>query len=115
MLNIAHLLDRRAGQMSGGQQQRVAIARALVRRPNLLCLDELGIVDALARAAVQPAVGQHHAFRTAGAAPLPFGALAGMRVFRHKTRKIRFVVAVPLFAALHVGVIVVLLAAGGPV
>lgn len=44
----------------------------------------------------------------------PFGALAGMRVFRHKTRKIRFVVAVPLFAALHVGVIVILLAAGGP-
>ena len=44
----------------------------------------------------------------------PFGALAGMRVFRHKTRKIQFIVAVPLFAVLHVGVVVALLAAGGP-
>ena len=51
MLNIAHLLDRRAGQMSGGQQQRVAIARALVRRPNLLCLDEpIAHLDTLLRA-----------------------------------------------------------------
>ena len=38
-----------------------------------------------------------------------------MRLFRHKTRKIRFVIAVPLFAALHVGVVAALLAAGGPV
>ena len=44
----------------------------------------------------------------------PFGALAGMRAFRHKTRKLRFVIAVPLFAALHVGVVVALSAAGGP-
>ena len=51
MLNIAHLLDRRAGQMSGGQQQRVAIARALVRRPNLLCLDEpIAHLDTMLRA-----------------------------------------------------------------
>ncbi|MFT3972150.1 MAG: ABC transporter ATP-binding protein [Amaricoccus sp.] len=51
MLNIAHLLDRRAGQMSGGQQQRVAIARALVRQPNLLCLDEpIAHLDTLLRA-----------------------------------------------------------------
>lgn len=51
MLNIAHLLDRRAGQMSGGQQQRVAIARALVRAPNLLCLDEpIAHLDTLLRA-----------------------------------------------------------------
>lgn len=42
----------------------------------------------------------------------PFGALAGMHIFRHKTRKLRFVVAVPLFAALHVGVVAALLAAG---
>lgn len=40
MLNIAHLIDRRASQMSGGQQQRVAIARALVFEPDLLLLDE---------------------------------------------------------------------------
>jgi ABC-type sugar transport system ATPase subunit len=51
MLNIAHLIDRRAAQMSGGQQQRVAIARALVRRPNLLCLDEpIAHLDTLLRA-----------------------------------------------------------------
>ncbi|MDB6001358.1 MAG: Glycerol-3-phosphate transporter ATP-binding protein [Rhizobacter sp.] len=51
LLNIAHLLDRRASQMSGGQQQRVAIARALVRRPNLLCLDEpIAHLDTLLRA-----------------------------------------------------------------
>lgn len=51
MLNIARLLDRRAGQMSGGQQPRVAIARALVRRPNLLCLDEpIAHLDTLLRA-----------------------------------------------------------------
>lgn len=42
----------------------------------------------------------------------PFGALAGMSVFHHKTRKLRFVVAVPLFAALHGAAIVALLAAG---
>ncbi|MBB1251024.1 ABC transporter ATP-binding protein [Rhizobium sp. G21] len=51
MLNIRHLIDRRASQMSGGQQQRVAIARALVRRPNLLCLDEpIAHLDTLLRA-----------------------------------------------------------------
>lgn len=51
MLNIGHLIDRRASQMSGGQQQRVAIARALVRRPNLLCLDEpIAHLDTLLRA-----------------------------------------------------------------
>ena len=51
MLNIAHLIDRRASQMSGGQQQRVAIARALVRRPNLLWLDEpIAHLDTLLRA-----------------------------------------------------------------
>jgi ABC-type sugar transport system ATPase subunit len=51
LLNISHLIDRRASQMSGGQQQRVAIARALVRRPNLLCLDEpIAHLDTLLRA-----------------------------------------------------------------
>ena len=51
LLNIGHVIDRRASQMSGGQQQRVAIARALVRRPNLLCLDEpIAHLDTLLRA-----------------------------------------------------------------
>lgn len=40
MLNIAHLIDRRAAQMSGGQQQRVAIARALAMRPQVMLFDE---------------------------------------------------------------------------
>lgn len=42
----------------------------------------------------------------------PFGALAGMRVFRHKTRKLRFIVAVPLFTALHAAVIIALFGTG---
>ncbi len=45
----------------------------------------------------------------------PFGALAGMVVFHHKTRKLRFVVAVPLVMALHAVVIIALFGAGsGP-
>jgi uncharacterized membrane protein YsdA (DUF1294 family) len=42
----------------------------------------------------------------------PFGALAGMGVFHHKTRKLRFIVAVPLFVVLHALVIIALLGAG---
>lgn len=38
----------------------------------------------------------------------PFGALAGKRWFRHKTRKLRFML-VPLFAALHVLLAILLL------
>ncbi|MDR3205946.1 MAG: DUF1294 domain-containing protein [Candidatus Methanoplasma sp.] len=37
----------------------------------------------------------------------PFGAVAGMRLFRHKTRKPKFI-AVYLFAILHVVVFIVL-------
>ena len=40
----------------------------------------------------------------------PFGALGGMGLFRHKTRHIRFVVAAPLLAGLHVVAIAALLA-----
>jgi uncharacterized membrane protein YsdA (DUF1294 family) len=44
----------------------------------------------------------------------PFGALAGMLLFRHKIRKPIFAAAVPGLAALHVGVAIalVLLVAG---
>ncbi|TAJ44286.1 DUF1294 domain-containing protein [Methanofollis fontis] len=38
----------------------------------------------------------------------PFGALAGMRLFRHKTQKTKFLL-VPLCALLHLAVIVLLI------
>jgi len=38
----------------------------------------------------------------------PFGAMAGMRWFRHKTRKMKFKL-VPLFAAVHVLILFLLL------
>lgn len=41
----------------------------------------------------------------------PAGALAGMRLVRHKTRKPLFAVAVPLFAAVHAAIIIALLVA----
>lgn len=41
----------------------------------------------------------------------PFGALAAMKVFRHKTQKRKFLL-VPLFAALHLVLFAVLALAG---
>ena len=39
----------------------------------------------------------------------PFGAIAGMLLFRHKTRKKLFTVLVPLFLAVHLFVIIMVL------
>lgn len=39
-LSIAHLADRRPGEVSGGEQQRAAIARALVHEPSVVFADE---------------------------------------------------------------------------
>jgi len=40
LLQIEHLLARRASQLSGGERQRVAIARALSANPDMLLMDE---------------------------------------------------------------------------
>ena len=39
----------------------------------------------------------------------PFGAIAGMLIFRHKTRMKLFTVLVPLFLAVHLFVIIMVL------
>jgi ABC-2 type transport system ATP-binding protein len=40
LLDLAPLLDRRAGDLSGGQQRRLHVAMALLSRPTVLLLDE---------------------------------------------------------------------------
>lgn len=37
-----------------------------------------------------------------------FGALCGMKIFRHKTRHPKFIICVPLFLVLHIAIEVVL-------
>ncbi len=40
LLQIEHLIDRKADALSGGEKQRVAIARALITNPRILICDE---------------------------------------------------------------------------
>jgi multiple sugar transport system ATP-binding protein len=61
MLEIAHLLERKPGQISGGQRQRVAIGRAIVKEPQLFLFDEpLSNLDAALRVRTRLEIAQLH-------------------------------------------------------
>lgn len=61
LVNIDHLLGRRARQVSGGEAQRVALARAMVRRPEVFLMDEpLSSLDAKLRAQLRTEIKRLH-------------------------------------------------------
>ncbi|XSC42524.1 ABC transporter ATP-binding protein [Bradyrhizobium sp. RDT10] len=60
-LGIAHLLDRKPGQVSGGQRQRVAVGRAMVRHPTVFLMDEpLSNLDAKLRVQMRAEIKELH-------------------------------------------------------
>jgi ABC-type Fe3+/spermidine/putrescine transport system ATPase subunit len=66
-LDIAHLADRRPGQLSGGEAALAAVARALAQSPRALLLDEpFSGLDANRRASIRDLV-----FRRARARSIP--------------------------------------------
>lgn len=61
ILEIEHLLNRRASDLSGGQKQRVAIGNAIIRKSKALLMDEpLSNLDAKLRAKMRVELAKLH-------------------------------------------------------
>ena len=88
-------------------RERIEIDRILILVALYLCMN----VIAAGAFAWDKRKAEKNAWRTSEAALLvlalmgPFGAFAAMRLFRHKTGKIKFYL-VPVFASLHMVLII---------